>query len=584
VIALPRHLSPWAPELGLFPEEIALVLGSVVSRLAGVLGDTRLARSGEGLPDGYDGIVNRGTYDRLLSAEWLLLDELPDEFMRRVVSGEHSFLRRARRRASAGARSVALFDAGVDQLGAPRIAQLALLILLARRAEQQGARFEWGTLQDPDLQRHSAVTEASVLDLLRGRCLRAAAPHDVDRWIDGDPGPKPSELWLIGAARLASEAARHRACSVVVYDVLEPGVQRLRVEARSIDRVRAAVLEVPEQRLAVQLLRDPFSAAVGPRLVMKTRIDPRSNLMFSPDGRQLHGRSGPSTLVTLRVPNSPRDPARTIGAVSVPDDHVIIAVGRSYAKKRAVLLSRCGSASFIHVLSRRGTSITHSTRFTPAEGYEPPPEDAAPRLRPLGMIADLVACYLDAEGHVIRLSNGQATRKEQIPAIASSALRDQFIWVSLRDRVLEATLVTTEGRLITPQTLGPSPPLIAKFCFGAWPPDLHAHSTANRTWNVVHQRNTISIAVDDRLAVVGVISDHAGSRQPGLLALDEQRTRVTLLQRSGALILFGTAAPIAAIATSPSGRDVAYLTQDSEVGIYSCTFARMTLRAPGGEL
>ncbi len=93
-----------------------------------------------------------------------------------------------------------------------------------------------------------------------------------------------------------------------------------------------------------------------------------------------------------------------------------------------------------------------------------------------------------------------------------------------------------------------------------------------------------SITVDDGFAVVGVVSDHAGSRQPGLLVLDEQRTRVTLLQRSGALMLFGTEAPIAAIATSPSGRDVAYLTRDSEVGIYSCTYARMTLRAPGGEL
>ena len=34
MIALPRHLRPWAPHLDLFPEDMALALGPLVMKLA----------------------------------------------------------------------------------------------------------------------------------------------------------------------------------------------------------------------------------------------------------------------------------------------------------------------------------------------------------------------------------------------------------------------------------------------------------------------------------------------------------------------------------------------------------------------
>ena len=78
MITLPRHLAPWAGPLALFPEEIALVLGPMVTRLAGLVGGWPSDRAPEGSPNGYDGIGRRGPYDRLLATEWLLLEELPD--------------------------------------------------------------------------------------------------------------------------------------------------------------------------------------------------------------------------------------------------------------------------------------------------------------------------------------------------------------------------------------------------------------------------------------------------------------------------------------------------------------------------
>ena len=55
-----------------------------------------LAVAGDGEPDGYDGIASRGIYERLVTSEWLLADEEPDEFDRRAAMGEHTFTRLAR--------------------------------------------------------------------------------------------------------------------------------------------------------------------------------------------------------------------------------------------------------------------------------------------------------------------------------------------------------------------------------------------------------------------------------------------------------------------------------------------------------
>ena len=93
--ALPRHLASWATQLALFPEDIALSLGPMVSRIAALVGGWRQDYAPHGTPDGHAGIDTRGLYDRLLATEWALLEELPDEFLRRAVSGEHLFLQRA---------------------------------------------------------------------------------------------------------------------------------------------------------------------------------------------------------------------------------------------------------------------------------------------------------------------------------------------------------------------------------------------------------------------------------------------------------------------------------------------------------
>jgi hypothetical protein len=58
--------------------------------------------------------------------------------------GEHLFLNRAHSSPIGTRASLALFDAGPSQLGSPRIAHIAALIVLANRADSAGSSFTWG--------------------------------------------------------------------------------------------------------------------------------------------------------------------------------------------------------------------------------------------------------------------------------------------------------------------------------------------------------------------------------------------------------------------------------------------------------
>ncbi|WP_447413065.1 hypothetical protein, partial [Clostridium perfringens] len=70
-----------------------------------------------------------------------------------------------------------MFDAGLAQLGEPRLAQMALFILLARRAEQADAQFSWGILQQPGIL-HDDTGLGGIRKLLKSRSL-LAPPADA---------------------------------------------------------------------------------------------------------------------------------------------------------------------------------------------------------------------------------------------------------------------------------------------------------------------------------------------------------------------------------------------------------------------
>src|SRR5262249_5457795 len=158
--------------------------------------------------------------------------EAPEEFLRRAATGEHTFLRLARPEPRGSRRSVVLFDAGPGQLGSPRIAQLAALIVLARRAQAADARFGWAVLQRPETPLKNEVTPVSVMHLLLSRTPYEPGEDHLEAWSRTlAEWQDLDDLWIVGAPGLGVPAAL-RASRLEIRDVLEPGVRRLAVAVR----------------------------------------------------------------------------------------------------------------------------------------------------------------------------------------------------------------------------------------------------------------------------------------------------------------------------------------------------------------
>ena len=314
---LPEALRPWHPWLEWFGAELAAELGVLIQRMQPLLGRFQgEVRGGQPEPDGLDDLRRRGRYERLLSTEWLLADELPDEFLRRAASSEHLFLAPRPRAREAEKGIVAIFDAGPLQLGAPRLGQLALWILLARRAAQTGGALQWGVLQVPG-KLHDAQDARQLKALMKSRSFEVGDPEQAGAWqaaLAELPHP-PGESWLIGAAPVEQPQAarwtshRIRLCRAVQGDVLE-------VSLSGRAGLRNAALPLPSVKTAVPLLKGEFATVVPATVHQRHRgrISLQRPPLISPRGThvavQLLDEPGvvvfPVASLAQRKPGKPR--------------------------------------------------------------------------------------------------------------------------------------------------------------------------------------------------------------------------------------------------------------------------------------
>ena len=256
--ALPSALQPWRPWLQWFEPELAAQVGDLVQRLHPLLGRFHGERQGgEPEPLGLDDLRQRGPYERLLTSEWLLADELPDEFLRRAVSGEHLFLAPRPKARQADRLIVGIFDAGSLQLGAPRLAQLALWILLARRARQFGGELRWGVLQSPGAL-HEAHTPQDLQKLLAARSFEPAGASQWASWqetLSAHSGL--GECWLVSPQPLSAGwrdpfLTHHvRALRSLQADTLDVTLHERKAQ-------RALQLPLPAPATALPLLKGMF--------------------------------------------------------------------------------------------------------------------------------------------------------------------------------------------------------------------------------------------------------------------------------------------------------------------------------------
>lgn len=352
--ALPAALEGWRGQLEGLCDEWVAELGGWVSRLALAVGPLKAARrEDDGEPDGYRGLSRRGGYERLLLSEWALAEAMPEEFVRRAAMKEHAFYELARVEEGSGRRCFVLFDAGPGQLGSPRLAQMAWLVVLARRAEAAGVELRWGVLQDPGRLLLSGFQAAAVRHLLEMRQRCGPAQGALEGWQaqglaeleEGD------ELWWVGDAEWQEAARLRRGWRVALRELEEPGVSALEVKITppTGGAARHARLELPSPEARVRLLTNPLApppkrkgpTVARPLEVGRVPILRGSNLAFSGDGRRVFVRTEGGGVAALHVPHSPREQAGLTRYATLGPGERLVAV--AWHERRVVLVAAAPS-------------------------------------------------------------------------------------------------------------------------------------------------------------------------------------------------------------------------------------------------
>ena len=309
--ALPDALRPWREWLSWFDPELAVQIGPLLQRLHPLLGAFRgQNQGGEPELEGLDDLRSRGSYEHLLASEWLLADEIPDEFLRRAASGEHVFLAPRPRARRADRSIVALFDAGPLQFGGPRLAHVALWILLARRAQQSQGEFRWGSLQSPG-ELFEASSSADLKTLLHRRTFTLTEETKLAAWRAVlEEKAVGGERWLIGPSLSRDEL---QAAPVFTHRIsLQRDLRGTSLDVALHERgaERGVQLPLPEPTSAAPLLRGIFDRAAAPR---QYTSDPRAVALSRPPVISIDGtrvalamRDEPAALVFV-VPRSAQD-------------------------------------------------------------------------------------------------------------------------------------------------------------------------------------------------------------------------------------------------------------------------------------
>lgn len=575
---LPESLRPWAAELQCFPPRLALSLGPWLARISIAFGPFRGASKSRGDdPDGYDGLERRGDYQRLLATEWPLAEELPEEFLRRAAMGEHAFLRRVFRQPSGARQCVALFDTGPDQLGAPRIAQLAVLIVLARRARLAGARFLWGSLQEPPEQVRDDSSPTDLLHLLQARTSTPATSEALERWmLRLGPDRAPDGLWLVGGPRLAKSATAVAtvASRVALVDVLDA---RTRTVGLSLHRPGSSPVAVelllPPPAECVRLLRDPFRTSVA-----EAELDAHeamraggSGLLFAAEGQRLLVKTGPSQLVAFAVPNSPRASGSSLTAHRQASDSEIIAAG--WHHRQLVVVSVQGVRV---MLERRGKQGGHcgTEVFLPIAGQEPlPPAGGAlgACLRPRASHAPTLVFH--PSGCILALQDGHYVQYSPAAGLESQAGKA----LGLAYSIVQGWCFIGEGatEVALPNELRNAPKLTCRLGYPGQQGVLIAlHADETDDWRVLSPLGERQFHPPSGTRVVGPALI---GREVGLVLLERDETRLSLVTQTSSRTLVTTREPILHTALSPKARQVAFATR-RELSVYSWQASAVVFR------
>jgi hypothetical protein len=583
MIALPSSLAPWSRQLELFPPELSLAVGPLVQRIAAAIDPLHLEDApGDDDPDGFDGLVNRGSYERLIASDWLLAEEIPEEFERRATMREHLFLKTAKRNRAHGLGSIVLFDSGPEQLGSPRLAHLAILIVLIRRADRARANFAWGILQNPGRAFLHGSGKSEMIELLRARTSANVSDSSLNDWMERSlEMSRPEEIWLVGGQRLHQISPHHVVSRVKVEDVLEPEVRQVSVEIqRPKGRPRRVLLDLPGDGACARLLRDPYQIRVG----VSRKLSPAataSGLIFAHGGRNLFTTTADGTLMSFPVPRAPFD------AAGDAKQHALGNIGRIVAANR---VRRSTTVVSLAEISLRISYVGKKSYPPPGHYFLRHDQFVWPREDHQGLLFPCVrspvsksekSCLfvLDGSGNLFRLAtvaDEQVALLEESGVLALTSLAGipAYLRMDKVKRTVEYTYAGL-GRYRTAVSRDSDPVEKAFFGFGAETQPLFCLLAIQKgpfNWLVVSGENrSKEIRTDQGQEIVGVIQEPPYAE--ALISLRENRHVITLKAHNWERTLFESQDSIAHLTVCQSRPWIAYLTTKGDITVYSLTLA-----------
>jgi len=569
---LPPLLQPWAEWLSLFPDELAATLGELLLRLQPLVGPLRRHAARIAVePAGVGDIVRRGSYDRLLISEWAVADSAPDEFLRRAANGELLFLGPEPTNSETSLRSVALFDAGPAQLGEPRLAHLALFILLARRAELAGAEFRWGILQEPGVLYEEQGVQG-VRRLLGARTRAVLDTAGLEEW-NVTLGNTAFDCWLVGDAASPCPAQAH---SRVLVRRSWFG-QELEVELATRRGDRRVTLPLPAPADGVRLLRRPFDKPPGVNVMTSDAHSLKRAPMFGSMKEWLALGMVDGGMTVYRLPESSNANAgrpRKLRKPAHPD--AIVAAGLIQKSFGTVTLHE----GALHFSGFPGPIFNKLTLALPDPAQFHAVPGALRRAQAFywmehsagGSVEQVLA--LDKNGNLVcwecRGVPGRSLSHSDFRVLA----QDVIGAIQHADRVLFA--VSAKGRTDVYSMQKGRPgrehlyPIMhqgERLLFGE-PKDwrggrgTYALRLDSVDWLVGDASGADRVAVPDDLAVLGCARSER-ARRPGVVVLDAGRTHIALLTAEARIPLLKSAEPIAQASFDPAWSRLAWVGQKS---------------------
>lgn len=587
-VKLPRKLAPWEEQLRIFPEEVALTLAALIQKVAALIGPfPHHHAEGRVVPDGFAGLAKRGTYDRLIASDWLLADELPEEFMRRSVMGEHLFWKVAYHEPFQTRSSLVLFDAGPEQLGSPRLLHIAVLAVFVARAQAVKANFGWGILQSPGCDVLPGINSAEVETLLGARGSISAHADHFSAWMkQASEAGFVGETWVVGSERLQQFLPKSFS-ALLIADVPSPGVRKLRAESRPAGRyARHIELELPEPRACAQVLRDPFSVAIAQRQMLETSAI--TSMVFNPSGNKLFTRTQDGGIVVLPVPNSPRDIVGKPRQYETPYRLRTVGVGRI---RRTTILVSINPVSLT-------LNVTRFGRYDASELGQGEYPDSAPRVSPQFGSDQLSLCVwhdamdqkpglylLDHGGSLLRLfMEKYSVRRCEIVhshVLALTRRGSEMCYMTYEKSESTWQLRIFVGGHINPITFrqAPEPPLQAFFGWGPiyGKPDFGVIAVRQEEdyWFVGNRLSGTFFKVPSGLSVYGAIQRDSSSYN--LIVVEDDGQTLCLFGDQGSKILFKAKSPIDMACGCPQLPLIAYSTKAGTVAVYSLPHEKVLL-------